>query len=126
VKRAVSSDQSPLPGGPYSQGLAAGAFVFVSGQGPVDPATSRTADGIAEQTHQTLRNVRAILAAGGCGLDDVIKVTVHLADLADFSAFNEVYRQYFSEPFPVRTTVGSRLIHGLVEIDAIAVGPSGG
>ncbi len=120
MKRAVRTPNSPAPAGSYSQGIAIGPFVFVAGQGPLDPATSRSPEGVVAQTHQVLRNVRAILEAEGCTLDDVVKVTAHLADLDDFFAFNGVYAEYFHEPFPVRTTVGSQLIEALVEVDVIA------
>lgn len=125
MKRAITTDRSPAPAGCYSQGIAVGELVFVSGQGPIDPATARSHDDVVSQTHQAIRNVEAILAAAGCTLDDVVKVTAHLARVEDFAAFNRVYAEYFRQPFPVRTTVGSALIDGLVEIDAVAVrGPS--
>ena len=120
MKRAVSTSKSPAPAGVYSQGIAVGPLVFVAGQGPVNPVTSRSEAGLEEQTHQAIRNVQAILEAAGCTLDDVVKVTAHLANVDDFPVFNGVYREYFRDPFPVRTTVGSTLIDGLVEIDAIA------
>jgi 2-iminobutanoate/2-iminopropanoate deaminase len=120
VKRAVSTTQSPAPAGLYSQGIAVGPLVFVAGQGPVDPATSHSEAGLVAQTHQAIRNVRAILEAAGCTLDDVVKVTAHLANVDDFAEFNRVYGEYFRDPYPVRTTVGSILTDGLVEIDAIA------
>jgi 2-iminobutanoate/2-iminopropanoate deaminase len=120
VKRAVSTSESPPPAGIYSQGIAVGPLVFVAGQGPVNPVTSRSEAGLEAQTHQAIRNLRSILEAAGCTLDDVVKVTAHLANVEDFAVFNDVYREYFRDPFPVRTTVGSTLIDGLVEIDAIA------
>ena len=125
MKRAVSTDQSPRPSGSYSQAIVAGEMVFVAGQGPLDPATSLRPEGITAQTHQTIRNIRSILHAAGCTLDDVVKVTTHLADVDDFQAYDDVYREYFRDPLPVRTTVGSSLIEGLVEIDVIAVRPDG-
>jgi 2-iminobutanoate/2-iminopropanoate deaminase len=81
-------------------------------------------DGIEAQTRQALENVSAILAAAGASLADVVKVTVHLADLQDFDRFNQVYASYFDEPRPARTTVGSQLLGILVEIDAVAVVPA--
>ncbi len=120
MKRAVTTPHSPAPAGTYSQGIAIGPFVFVAGQGPMNPATSRSAEGVVAQTHQVLRNIRAILEAEGCTLDDVVKVTAHLAHLDDFQAFNGVYAEYFSQPYPVRTTVGSQLLEALVEVDVIA------
>jgi reactive intermediate/imine deaminase len=123
VKKAICTANSPQPAGPYSQGLRANGLVFVAGQGPRDPISGLLAEGIAAQTHQVLRNIRAILEAGGCSLDDVVKVSAHLANMTDFDAFNGAYAQYFHEPYPVRTTVGSQLPGILVEIDAIAVRP---
>jgi reactive intermediate/imine deaminase len=120
VKQAVSTSESPAPAGSYSQGIIVGPLVFVAGQGPADAATARSAADIAGQTHQAIRNVRAILAEAGCTLEDVVKVTAHLANVDDFAAFDRVYGEYFRDPYPVRTTVASRLIDGLVEIDAIA------
>ena len=126
MKRAVSTWESPPPAGIYSQGIAVGPLVFVAGQGPVNPLTSRSEPGLEAQTHQAIRNVRAILEAAGCTLDEVVKVTAHLANVEDFAVFNGVYREYFRDPFPVRTTVGSTLIDGLVEIDVIAYRVDGG
>jgi reactive intermediate/imine deaminase len=120
MKQPIRVEDAPTPGGPYSQGIIAGPFVFVAGQGPADPATRQVPEGIEAQTHQTLRNVAAILRGAGCSMDDVVKVTAHLADLDDFAAYNRVYEQHFSEPRPVRTTVGSQLNKILVEIDVIA------
>lgn len=120
VKQAIRVQDAPQPGGPYSQGIIAGSLVFVAGQGPTDPHTGTKPEDIEGQTHQVLRNVAAILRGAGCSLSDVVKVTAHLADLADFAAFNRVYEQYFPEPRPVRTTVGSQLNTILVEIDVIA------
>ena len=124
MKEAISTAASPSPAGPYSQGLVTDTLVFVAGQGPLDPASGRVPEGIAAQTHQVLRNIRGILEAGGATMADVLKVTVHLADLADFGAFNDVYREYFPTPYPVRTTVGSQLPGILVEIDVIAQRPA--
>lgn len=124
MKKPISTTASPSPIGPYSQGLLTDSLVFVAGQGPLDPATGRVPDGIAAQTHQVLRNIHGILEAGGSSMADVLKVTVHLADLADFGAFNAVYAEHFPPPYPVRTTVGSQLLGILVEIDVIAQRPA--
>lgn len=126
VKEAICTAHSPQPVGAYSQGLRANGLIFVAGQGPRDPISGQVAEGIATQTHQVLQNIRAILEAVGCTLDNVVKVSAHLADMADFDAFNCVYAEYFQEPYPVRTTVGSQLPGILVEIDAIAVDPEPG
>lgn len=119
-KTAIRTDEAPQPAGPYSQGIVYGDLLFTAGFGPQDPATGQVPGDVAEQTRQVLRNVAAVLAQRGVGMDDVLKTTVHLADLADFAAFNEAYREFFTEPFPVRTTVGSQLANILVEIDVVA------
>jgi 2-iminobutanoate/2-iminopropanoate deaminase len=119
--KEVHSDQAPTPAGPYSQAMAAGQLVFVSGQRPVDPVTGALAVGVEAQSEQVLKNVAAILEAAGSSMGDVVKVTAHLADLGDFAIFNDVYTRYFSPPFPARTTVGSQLRGILVEVDVIAV-----
>lgn len=119
-KQAIRTDRAPEPAGPYSQGIVSGPFVFVAGQGPTDPATGAVADGVGDQTRQVLRNLSAILEEAGSSLDDVVKVTAHLSTLDDFPAFNDAYREFFHEPYPVRTTVGSELRGIKVEIDVIA------
>lgn len=112
---------APPPGGSYSHGVVANGLLFTCGMGPVDPSTGKiVAGGVAEQTRQTLKNLQAILAERGATLDQVIKVTAHLQDvLADFAAYDGVYREFFKAPFPVRTTVGSQLANILVEIDLV-------
>ncbi|MEV0844485.1 Rid family hydrolase [Streptomyces sp. NPDC049954] len=127
--RQVTTSRAPDPAGAYSQGLLAGPYLFTSGFGPQDPDTGLVADTVGEQTAQVLRNVSAVLHAGGASLDDVVKVTVHLQHLhRDFADFDAAYRAFFGEPRPVRTTVGSDLMDILVEIDMVAVvpGPGGG
>src|SRR6266849_5195323 len=120
-KQLILTDKAARPGGAYSQGLRVGDFVFVSGQGPTNPATGK-ADGttIEEQTTRTLENIKAILEAGGATMADVVKSTVHLSDLSLFERYNKVYSSYFPDPKPVRTTVGSQLLGIMVEIDVIA------
>lgn len=122
MKHAVVTDKAPAPAGPYTPGLVAGEYVFVSGQGPFDPHTKAMPDSIEAQTAQTLENVKAILEAAGSSMADVVKVTVLLTDLAEFLQMNEVYEQYFSEPLPTRTTFGVALPRpGMrIEIDAVA------
>ncbi|GCE02926.1 RidA family protein [Dictyobacter aurantiacus] len=120
-KQQISTRQGATPRGAYSQGLRAGDFIFVSGQGPIDPATGEiVGQTIEEQTARVLENIKAILAAGGATLDDVVKSTVHLSDLSLFADYNKVYSSYFSDPKPTRTTVGSQLAGFMVEIDVIA------
>jgi len=120
MKKEIRTDRSPQPIGPYSQGLVVGSRIYVAGQGPLNPETGKTPQTIGEQTRQVMTNIRNILEAGGATMDNVVKSTVHLADLKDFDAFNEVYREFFTAPYPVRTTVGSSLLGILVEIDVIA------
>jgi 2-iminobutanoate/2-iminopropanoate deaminase len=109
--------------GPYTPGLAVGDLVFVSGQGPFDAAKKQFVLGeIEDETRLTLNNVKSVLEAAGCTMDDCVKVTVHLKRIADFDRFNVVYRQFFTKPFPCRTTVESVLGAGIaIEIDAIAL-----
>ena len=120
---AFQTTNTPQPAGPYSQGIEANGFFYTAGFGPQDPTTGAVADTVAEQTRQVLRNVQAVLAERGLTTSDCVKTTVHLADLADFAEFNEAYEEFFSQPYPVRTTVGSQLANILVEIDVVAVLP---
>ena len=121
VKKEIKTTGAEVPTGPYSQGLTAGKTIYVAGQGPVNPATQKSADTIQEQTHQVMKNISAVLEAAGGKMDDVVKATVHLETLQDFDEFNKVYKTYFTPPYPVRTTVGSRLLNDFrVEIDVIA------
>ena len=118
----IRTDTAPTPKGTYSQALRVGDFVYTSGFGPHDPGTGEVVGSdIAAQTEQTLRNVDAALRAAGTSLASAVKMTVHLTDLGDFAGFDAVYRSTLSEPYPVRTTVGSTLAGILVEIDAVAV-----
>jgi len=120
-KQQIIVKNGPKPGGAYSPGLRVGDFIFVSGQTPIDPATNKVAgETIEEQTAQVIENIKAILEAGGASLADVVKVSAHLTDLSLFPRYNKVYADYFPDPKPTRTTVGSQLMDILVEIDAIA------
>jgi len=120
TKQAIVTSNAPQPVGPYSQGILSGDLLYTAGFGPQDPVTGAVSDNVGEQTRQVLRNIAAVLAEHGATLDDVLKSTVHLADLADFEEFNAAYREFFSAPYPVRTTVGSQLANILVEIDVVA------
>lgn len=114
---------APAAIGPYSQAVAAGGMLFVSGQIPIDPATGElVGGGIEPQTERALENLRAVLAAGGCTLADVVKTTIFLADLSHFAAVNAIYGRAFSQPFPARATVQVAALPkgALVEIEAIA------
>ena len=120
-KQQITTKSGASPIGAYSQGLRAGDFLFVSGQGPLDPLTGQiVGDTVEEQTARVLENIKAILEAGGATMADVVKVTAHLSDLSLFARYNKVYATYFPDPKPTRTTVGSQLLGILVEIDAIA------
>jgi 2-iminobutanoate/2-iminopropanoate deaminase len=114
-------EDHPPPKGAYSPAVRAGALLFVSGQVPRDPRTGEVVGGdVAAQARRTLENLRLVLAAGGATLDDVVSVTVYLADENDWGTFNEVYREAFSPPYPSRTVVGAGLRGVLVEISAVA------
>jgi 2-iminobutanoate/2-iminopropanoate deaminase len=116
----VATPQAPRPSGAYSQGMVFRDLVFVAGQRPADPDTGLVPAGIVAQTRQVLSNVRSVLEAAGSSMDSVLKVTVYLTNLNDWSAMNEVYSQFFDRPLPVRTTVGVALRDILIEVDAIA------
>ncbi len=121
---AVHSDQAPKAIGPYSQAIVADHLVFTAGQIALDPGSMTVVEGgVAEQTEQVFRNLRAVLEAAGAGLPGVVKTTVFLADMADFAAMNEVYAKHFGDHRPARSTVAAAgLPRGVrVEIDCIAV-----
>jgi len=123
MKQAVSSPDAPKAIGPYSQAVRAGQLLFVSGQVPLDPSTGLLVNGdIAAQTRRVFDNLGAVLKAGGRSFADVVRTTVFLADMNDFAAMNEVYGQYFSEPYPARATVQVARLpkDARVEIDVIA------
>jgi 2-iminobutanoate/2-iminopropanoate deaminase len=124
AKYVIQTQRGAPPRGAYSQGWRAGDFLFVTGTGPIDPATAElVGTNIEQQTEQTIDNISAILAADGASLSDVVKVNVHLSDTSLFARYNQVYARRFSLPYPARTTVGSDLGHTpgmLIEIDCIA------
>ena len=121
-KIAIETDQAPAAIGPYTQALAVGPFVFVSGQIPVDPQGNLVPGDIVVQTCQVIANLKAILMAAGLGLKDVVKTTVYLTDMADFQEMNRAYAEFFPGHPPARCTVQvAGLARGVsVEIDAIA------
>ena len=122
MKTPIATTQAPAAIGPYSQAIEAGGLVFVSGQLPIDPATGEFAQGgIKELTRQSLENMKAILATAGRTLDNVVKTTVFLADMADFAEMNEVYAEYFQAPFPARSAVAVKTLPkgARVEIECI-------
>ena len=122
--KAIITDKAPAAIGPYSQAIDSGAgLVFLSGQLPIDPATGAFPDGgIQAQTRQAILNVQAILQEAGLSLANVVKTTVFLADMGDFAAMNEVYAQFFVQPFPARSAVAVKTVPkgALVEIECIA------
>jgi len=121
MKSKVVTEKAPRSSGPISQAIVSGNFIFVAGQGPTDPATGKKGETVAEQTRQVLTNVKNILEAAGASMDDVVKVSAYLADMKDFAEYNEVYKEFFNDPYPARTTVGAQLVNNiLVEIDVIA------
>jgi 2-iminobutanoate/2-iminopropanoate deaminase len=122
-KQAVSSPKAPRAIGPYSAALRAGQLLFISGQIPIDPENGSMVDGdIGSQTRQVLRNIGALLEAGGLSPAHVVRTTVFLADMNDFAAMNEVYRTFFAEPYPARSTVQAARLprDARIEIDVIA------
>ena len=124
MKEIIATGAAPQAIGPYSQAVRAGNMVFASGQIPLDPATKEfVPGGIAEQTEQVLKNLTAVFAAAGVGMDQIVKTTVFLADMNDFTAMNEVYGKYFSDNPPARATVQAARLprDAKVEIEAIAV-----
>ena len=105
MKQVIVTPNAPAAIGPYSQGIAAGQTVYVSGQLPIDPATGLIPEGIAAQTAQSLKNIQAILAQQEMTLANVVKTTVFLADINDFAEMNKVYGEYFAQPYPARSAV---------------------
>lgn len=123
MKEVISTNAAPGAIGPYSQAIKVGNMLYCSGQIPVDPATGSVPEGIKAQTAQSLANVKAILAAAGASIENVVKTTVFLADMSLFGDMNEVYAQNFTEPFPARSAVAVRELpkQVLVEIEVIAI-----
>jgi 2-iminobutanoate/2-iminopropanoate deaminase len=121
MREVIRTSDGPQPRGPYSQAIVADGFVFVAGQGSVNPSTNELELGdVGSETRRTLQNIRAILEAAGSSLRDVVRVGVFLADIKDFDAMNAVYREFFPKDQPARTTVGAQLPKIKVEIDCIA------
>ena len=123
MKKQIATTAAPAAIGPYSQAIDLGNMVFISGQIPVNPANGEIPEGIKAQTAQSISNIKAMLAEAGLSIDNVVKTTVFLANMADFTAMNEVYAEAFTAPFPARSAVAVRELpkQVLVEIETIAV-----
>ena len=123
LMKPIVTSAAPAAIGPYSQAIEVNGFVYASGQLPIDPATGAFPEGgVQEQTRQSLLNVKAILEEAGLTLANVVKTTVYLADMGDFAAMNEIYSQFFSQPFPARSAVAVKALPkgALVEVEVIA------
>lgn len=123
-KEVISTTQAPAAIGPYSQAVKAGNLVYLSGMLPIDPTTGEFVPGGAtEQTEQIIKNIKAVLQEAGLSLDNVVKTTVFLADMADFGAMNTVYSSHFQPPYPARSAVAVKTLpkNALVEIEVIAM-----
>lgn len=122
MKQVIATTNAPSAIGPYSQAIAVGDFVYCSGQIPVNPATGEIPEGIEAQARQSLANVKALLAAAGLTMDNVVKTTVFLADMSLFGPMNEVYAEAFTAPFPARSAVAVRELpkQVLLEVEVIA------
>ena len=124
MRQPIKTENAPAAIGPYSQAIKANGFVFVSGQIPIDPQTGEfVAGGITEQTARVLKNLTAVLEAAGSSLEQVVKTTVFLADMKEFSSMNEVYKDFFPSPPPARSTVAAAGLprDARVEIEAVAL-----
>ena len=121
VRRPVETDGAPAPIGPYSQAVVADGVLYCSGQVPLDPATGELVDGgVAEQAQRCLENLDAVCRTAGTQLSEAARIGIYLTDMAQFAELNDVYASFFSEPFPVRTTIGVAALPkgALVEMDA--------
>lgn len=121
--KQISTQNAPAAIGPYSQAIEVNGFVYASGQLPIDPAIGAFPEGgVKEQTRQSLLNVKAILEEAGLALSNVVKTTVFLADMGDFAAMNEVYSQFFAQPFPARSAIAVKALPkgALVEVEVVA------
>lgn len=124
--KTIQTTKAPATIGPYSQAVEANGFVFASGQLGINPATGEFVEGdVQAQTRQALTNARAIMNEAGLDLNNVIKTTVFLSDMANFAAMNEIYAEFFSEPYPARSAVAVKTLpkNALVEVECIAVRP---
>jgi 2-iminobutanoate/2-iminopropanoate deaminase len=123
MREPILTDQAPKPIGPYSQAILSDGFIFVAGQGPMNPATGKMENAdVKAEARQTLANLKAIVEAAGSSMDKVVKCNVYLADIKDFAAMNEIYAAAFKAPYPARTTIQAGALPGgiRVEIECIA------
>ncbi len=120
MKTKITTPLAPQPVGTFSQGIKINNRIYVAGTTPVNVETGEIPESIEEQTRQTMKNIKHILEAANASLSDVVKVTTYLNDINDFDRYNEVYKEFFEEPFPIRTTVGVTLKGIPIEIDVIA------
>jgi len=121
-KKAIITDRAPAAIGPYSQAVVSGSLLFTSGQLPIDPATGKITEGsIEDKAHVVFKNLEAIALAAGTTLDSAVKTTVFLSDINDFQAVNQVYTQYFKEPYPARSAfqVAALPLGAEIEVEAI-------
>ena len=123
MKKVISTKDAPQAIGPYSQAIAANGFLFISGQLGVTPSGEFAGADVKSQAQRSLQNLQAILSEAGLGFENVVKTTIFLADIADFAVVNEIYAEFFKEPYPARSTVAVKTLPkgGLVEIELIAV-----
>ena len=122
MKKVISTKDAPQAIGPYSQAIAANGLLFISGQLGVTPSGEFAGADVKSQAQRSLQNLQAILSEAGLGFENVVKTTIFLADIADFAAVNEIYAEFFNEPYPARSTVAVKTLPkgGLVEIELIA------
>ena len=127
-KQVIHSPDAPAAIGPYSQAIRVGDMVYMSGQIPLDPKTMQIVDGIEAQTHQVFRNLRAVAGAADATLNDIVKLSILLVDLADFAKFNEIMATYFEAPYPARATfqVAALPRGARIEVDATLALPARG
>ena len=127
AKRVIHTSKAPEPVGPYSQGILAGGWLFVSGQIPLDPETGEMVEGdFKEKARRALENLKAVVEAAGGSLGDVVKVTVYLADITRFQEFNEVYQEYFRESKPARVVIQAAALPKGAEVEVEAIAYLGG
>jgi len=125
MKKTIATEDAPKAIGPYSQAIEVNSMVFCSGQLGIDPAAGELEGDLNQQTRRILTNIQAVLKASGCGMNDVIKATVFLTDMKDFAEFNAIYGEFFTAPYPARSTVQVAALpkNARLEIEVIAVKP---